>query len=204
MSNRAKTCVLGLKALGLLVGDISPPAPLGVSFVREAGAWIGRPMTPASYAGVARRTTRRVVAADTAAGYASAARAKGGPLPVGTVVQSLPSGCVPTVINGVQYYNCAPGTYCRAAFQGTNLVYVSAQPSPRIASAGRGPRAPPSWWCRSSAGNDKGEQMNNRARTWTVSFLAGAIAASFSPAESAWDPGINQPGRIGNVPRVYP
>ena len=29
------------------------------AFVPEAAAWIGRPLTPMSYAGVARRTTRR-------------------------------------------------------------------------------------------------------------------------------------------------
>jgi hypothetical protein len=29
---------------------------------------------------------------------------------------------------GVEYYNRAPGVYYRAAFQGNNLVYVSAQP----------------------------------------------------------------------------
>jgi hypothetical protein len=49
-------------------------------------------------------------------------------VPVGTVVQSLPPGCVATAIGGVQYYNCAPGVYYRAAFQGNNLVYVAAQP----------------------------------------------------------------------------
>lgn len=26
------------------------------------------------------------------------------------------------------YYNCGPGVYYRAAFQGANLVYVSSQP----------------------------------------------------------------------------
>ena len=37
--------------------DLSPP------FVRGAQAVVGRPLTPVSYAGVARRTTRRSVAA---------------------------------------------------------------------------------------------------------------------------------------------
>lgn len=37
--------------------DLSRP------FVREAQAVVGRPLTPVSYAGVARRTTRRSVAA---------------------------------------------------------------------------------------------------------------------------------------------
>jgi hypothetical protein len=103
---------------------------------------------------VARRTTRRVVyteaavattataaAAGAAAASAAAAQPKpppppppppavapAGPVPVGTVVQTLPPGCVATPIGGVEYYNCAPGVYYRAAFQGNNLVYVAAQP----------------------------------------------------------------------------
>jgi hypothetical protein len=40
---------------------------LGLPFVRQAEAVVGRPLTPVSYAGVARRTTRRTVAATTAA-----------------------------------------------------------------------------------------------------------------------------------------
>jgi len=38
----------------------------------EAQARVGRPLTPMSYAGVARRTTRRAVAAGAAAGAAGA------------------------------------------------------------------------------------------------------------------------------------
>jgi hypothetical protein len=41
----------------------------------EAQARIGRPLTPMSYAGVARRTTRRAVAAGAAVGAAGAAGA---------------------------------------------------------------------------------------------------------------------------------
>jgi hypothetical protein len=40
--------------------------------VRPAHAIIGRPLTPMSYAGVARRTTRRTVAVGMAAGAATA------------------------------------------------------------------------------------------------------------------------------------
>lgn len=49
-------------------------------------------------------------------------------MPIGTVVRPLPSGCVPASISGVEYYNCAPGVYYRAAFQGNKLVYVATQP----------------------------------------------------------------------------
>jgi hypothetical protein len=144
MKKPLKRSVLLASLLGLLVVDLSPQAPLGVVLVKEAEAWIGRPLTPMSYAGVARRTTRRVVYAESAAvattaaaagaaasysaGASSVGSGGGGSVPIGTVVQSLPSGCAPTTIDGVRYYNCAPGVYYRAAFQGDNLVYVSAQP----------------------------------------------------------------------------
>jgi len=141
--------ILGAAAVALFGADVGSGTPLGVGFVREAAAIIGMPLTPMSYAGVARRTTRRVVyteaavastATAAAAGAAAAqsyspppppppaAVAPAGPVPVGTVVQALPPGCVATPIGGVQYYNCAPGVYYRAAFQGNNLVYVAAQP----------------------------------------------------------------------------
>lgn len=41
-------------------------------FLSEAQARVGRPLTPMSYAGVARRTTRRAVAVGAAAGAAGA------------------------------------------------------------------------------------------------------------------------------------
>ncbi|KLK93457.1 hypothetical protein AA309_09080 [Microvirga vignae] len=49
----------------------SEPIPSG-SFISQAEARVGRPATPMSYAGVARRTTRRAVAYGTAAGAAAA------------------------------------------------------------------------------------------------------------------------------------
>jgi hypothetical protein len=53
--------------------------------------------------------------------------AAGQPLPVGTVVSALPSGCVSTPVGGVEYYYCG-GNFYRAVFQGNQLVYVTAQP----------------------------------------------------------------------------
>jgi len=50
-----------------------------------------------------------------------------GSLPVGTVVSALPGGCSEKPVGGVEYYYCG-GNYYRAAFQGTQLVYVTAQP----------------------------------------------------------------------------
>lgn len=59
----------------------------------RAEARIGRPLTPVSYAGVARRTTRRVAytgAAATSAAAASAAAAAAAPPPTTTVVVTTP------------------------------------------------------------------------------------------------------------------
>jgi len=49
------------------------------------------------------------------------------PLPLGTVVQALPSGCTSTPVGGVEYYYCG-GNFYRAVFQGNQLVYVTAKP----------------------------------------------------------------------------
>jgi hypothetical protein len=58
---------------------------------------------------------------------APAPAAAGKPLPIGTVVSALPSGCVSTPVGGVEYYHCS-GNFYRAVFQGNQLVYVTAQP----------------------------------------------------------------------------
>lgn len=53
--------------------------------------------------------------------------ATGAPLAIGTVVPSLPPGCVPTPVGGVEYYY-GDGNFYRAVFQGNTLVYVTAKP----------------------------------------------------------------------------
>lgn len=58
---------------------------------------------------------------------AAPAPAAGGTLPIGTVVTSLPAGCSPVTSGGVEFQSCG-GNYYRAAFQGSQLVYVTAQP----------------------------------------------------------------------------
>ena len=106
--------------------------------VRSASAVIGAPMTPASYAGVARRTTRRVVYTEAAvassAAAAPAAHASTPPpapapaaLPVGTIVSALPANCEAATIGGVAYSYCG-GVYYRAGFQGNNVVYIVSRP----------------------------------------------------------------------------
>jgi hypothetical protein len=125
-------------ALGL---DLTWDRTLKMTFIKSAEAIIGMPFTPMSYAGVARRTTRRVVYADTAvvASTAAAATASAaaynpppqqpppqtsGGVPIGTVVQSLPGGCKSVTVNGTEYHDCS-GSFYKTAFQGNNLVYVT-------------------------------------------------------------------------------
>jgi len=59
------------------------------------------------------------------AGHPEAAAAK--PLPLGTVVATIPAGCTSTPVGNVNYFYCG-GNFYRAVFQGNNLVYVTAQP----------------------------------------------------------------------------
>lgn len=77
----------------------------------QAWAVVGRPATPVSYAGVARRTSRRTVRRTAAATY-----------PSGTVT-ALPSGCVRVGGN----YRCG-SAYYRPYYDGPNLVYVPTTP----------------------------------------------------------------------------
>jgi hypothetical protein len=146
MKRFIKLAILGCSLLGLLLADLSPQAPLGVALVKEAAAIVGVPISPVSFAGVARRTTRRAVVVSgsyAAAGYQQqtavaeqqaadapqqAQRPAGAP-PLGAIAGSLPEGCAKNTITvgDVQYYDCS-GVYYRAAFQGNNLVYVVSQP----------------------------------------------------------------------------
>ena len=136
-------CALAAVLAVVSMADWTTETPLGLGLIPEAKAIIGRPLTPVSYAGVARRTTRRTVAvvetsavaAESAAAASAAQPAAPAPaaapapgtLPLGTIVASLPSGCSQVISGGVQYYKCG-ADYYRTAFQGTNLVYVTAQP----------------------------------------------------------------------------
>lgn len=48
-------------------------------------------------------------------------------LPLGTVVQQLPGGCVTLPAGDVEYYQCG-ANYYRVAYQDKNLVYVTTDP----------------------------------------------------------------------------
>ena len=85
--------------LTMLAVDSVVPLPLG-TFVSEAQAIVGRPLTPGSVAGVARRTTRREIRRSSV--YAA----------------TLPTGCISTSINaavvwrwGGAYYQPYDGRY---------------------------------------------------------------------------------------------
>ena len=137
MKTILKTAVLSVCTGLLFIVDVPPQFPLHVEFVSEAHAIMG----------VRRRAFRRgavigssVAAEETAAAAASqpaaappppapapAPAASGKPLPLGTVVSSLPAGCTSTPVDGVNYYYCG-GNFYRATFQGNNLVYVTAKP----------------------------------------------------------------------------
>ena len=57
----------------LYLAGVAPDAPAGLTLLQKAHAVVGAPLTPVSAAGVARRTTRRVVVAETSATQAAAA-----------------------------------------------------------------------------------------------------------------------------------
>jgi len=72
-------------------------------------------------------TTEAAPATTTQAAPAPQAAPSGAPLPIGTVVTALPGGCETTPVDDVQYYHCG-ADYYRVAYQGSNLVYVTADP----------------------------------------------------------------------------
>ena len=74
--------------------------------IKDAEARIGRPLTPMSYAGVARRTTRRAVMATS------------------VYVAALPRGCTTVVIEGTTLHQCGT-TYYQAS--GSQYVVVKVQ-----------------------------------------------------------------------------
>ncbi|QWW67387.1 hypothetical protein [Rhizobium sp. WYJ-E13] len=70
--------------------------PLSIGFATPAEAVIGRPLTPLSYAGVARRTTRRVVRR------------------TATTIAVLPPGCIYGPYYGGYYYRCGGLYYAKS------------------------------------------------------------------------------------------
>jgi hypothetical protein len=101
----------------VLAGEVTGMGPLMLG-ANDAHAIIGRPLTPVSYAGVARRTTRRTAYAYGAgAGYGAAAGVAVGAAAAATVY-SLPAGCVA----GGGIYTCGAVRY-RPYYSGGTVVY---------------------------------------------------------------------------------
>ena len=91
-------------ALALSIGGFPTAGGFpSLSLASEAQAVIGRPLTPVSYAGVARRTTRRVIRRTT------------------IYVATLPPACTVVVIEGASLHLCG-GTYYQP--YGTQYVVV--------------------------------------------------------------------------------
>ncbi len=140
MNKFNKTVLFGMSFAMLMCADFNPQTTLKIGFMPEASAIVGRPLTPVSYAGVARRTTYRAVGASEAAAAETNAAAQAnaaalanansaaGVLDVGTIVHTLPTGCNTTkVVNNSTYYDCG-GVYYKAGYQSGNLVYVVSAP----------------------------------------------------------------------------
>jgi hypothetical protein len=102
-----KHYLVGALALGLIAGDIDfAGQQVSIGFFRlisEAEARVGRPATPASVAGVARRTTRRVIRR-------------------GAYVAAIPAGCAYGAYYGYNLYYCG-GTYYQKSGSGYVIVY---------------------------------------------------------------------------------
>ena len=75
-------------------------------FIKETQARIGRPLTPVSVAGVARRTTRRVIRR------------------TAVYVAALPKGCTTVVIEGTTLHQCG-ATYYQTS--GSQYVVVNVE-----------------------------------------------------------------------------
>jgi hypothetical protein len=94
-------------ACAIAAGDLLPSGVVsGGVLVSEAQAVVGRPMTPVSVAGVARRTTRRTIVATS------------------VYVATLPPACTVVVIEGATLHQCG-GTYYQP--YGTQFVVVNVQ-----------------------------------------------------------------------------
>jgi hypothetical protein len=155
MKTILKIAVLTPVLILLFLVDVPPEVPLQVQLVPEAHAifgvrrraWRRGVVVGASVAtaGAAAASQQHAAAAQqqqaAAAPHPAAAApppaaaavpppppvAAGKPLPLGTVVSTLPAGCTSTPVGGIDYFYCS-GNFYRAVFQGNNLVYVTAQP----------------------------------------------------------------------------
>lgn len=109
MKIRAKirTIVVGFAviATGLAIDGENFGRTLGGMIISDAQARIGRPMTPASVGGVARRTTRRSIRRSS------------------VYVATLPKNCTTVVIDGTKLSQCGT-TYYQSHSGQYAVVYI--------------------------------------------------------------------------------
>jgi len=98
MVNWKHAMIGGGFAVAVFLGSLAPIGPL----VGAADARVGRPLTPVSVAGVARRTTRRTIRRST------------------IYVATLPRGCTTVTIDGTVVQQC--GTTYYQPYQGQYVV----------------------------------------------------------------------------------
>ncbi len=99
-----KVAILGGLAVCLLaLGGLEIGGHKAVSLVSDAEARVGRPLTPVSVAGVARRTTRRAIRR-------------------GAYIGAIPAGCPYGSYYGYSLYYCG-GTYYQRSGSGYVVVY---------------------------------------------------------------------------------
>mgnify|MGYP000339025589 CR=1 FL=1 len=99
-----KSIIWGTVVL-LAVGTVADGLFNSNLVTQRAEAVVGRPATPVSAAGTARRTTRQVIRRST------------------IYVASLPGGCSTVIIEGVSLYSCG-GTYYEPYGNQYVVVYV--------------------------------------------------------------------------------
>lgn len=102
-----KLAVCAAVALAFGLGEVPPAGqnatPSLFGFISDAGAVVGRPATPGSVAGAARRTTRRTIRR-------------------GAYVGALPHGCPLGHYYGYSLYYCG-GTYYQKSGSGFVIVH---------------------------------------------------------------------------------
>jgi hypothetical protein len=106
--------VLRWALFGFFLAGLGIPTP-GSILVNDAEARVGRPATPTSVAGVARRTTRRTVHRHNYVHHHAG-------IAVGSYVAVLPSNCTKVITRGASYHVC-DNVYYRPYYEGSEVVY---------------------------------------------------------------------------------
>ena len=144
MKSIIKPLALGACVVAMMCAAEAPDAPFTVGFVREATAGIivapvrrtavatsvatsSANASAAAQQNQAAQANAAAAQANAAAAQANAAARAAGPPPVGTMVTTLPPGCSPRKLNGIDYELCG-STYYRATMAAGNLVFVVTQP----------------------------------------------------------------------------